>query len=329
LKEKQIADKLLKEEVISESTYQKINSSFSGQLFSVGLEVKTLLYIGILLLSTGLGVLVYKNIDSIGHVAIISFIAIISIACIFYANTKRQPYTNGKVILTSTLADYMLLLGCLTFATFMGYLQYQFSAFGPHNEISFLIPAILFFTMAYYFDHIGVLSMAITALAGFVGVTITPLQVLSSNDLSGERIIFSGIFLGAVLVCSALVLDKKNIKKHFTFTYLNFAMHLLFISILAGMFMDNIWYLFVPILALFSFLVIRYAYSERSFYFLVFAIIYTYIGLSDLFFRVLFSMDRQGDSFILLIPAYFIATSVYIVMFLRRANKKIKPHDNI
>lgn len=325
----QIAEKLFKEQAIREPSYQKISSANTSRLFSVGIELRSILYIGILALSTGLGILVYKNIDSIGHIAVISFIALLSAGCFAYCFTKRLPYSNQKVVSSNTLADYILLLGCLTFATFMGYLQYEFSAFGPHNEIAFLIPAIIFFTVAYYYDHVGVLSMAITAFAGFIGITITPLQLLDHNDFSSNQIIFSGLGLGAVLVCTALVLDKKDIKKHFTFTYLNFSMHLLFVSALAGLFTSDIWAMFIPILALFVFLVIRHAYKERSFYFLLFAVLYAYIGVSYIFFKGLWSVDHSGDSMIFLVPLYFIGTSIYMVIFLRGVNKKFKPNDNL
>jgi hypothetical protein len=72
----------------------------------------------------------------------------------------------------------------------------------------------------------------------------------------------------------------------------------------------------------------RYAYKEKSFYFLLFTVIYLYIGVSIVFFRVMANIDH-GDSLILLGPMYFIASAVYVVVFLRGANKKFKPHDNL
>ncbi len=324
----QIAEKLLKDQAIGEESYQKISASYNSRLFSIGIELRSILYIGILALTSGLGVLVYKNIDSIGHVAVVAFIALVSAGCFAWCYTKRQPYSNQKVQSNNTLADYILLLGCLTFATFMGYLQYQFSVFGPHNEIAFLMPAILFFTIAYYYDHIGVLSMAITALAGFIGITITPLRLLDSNDFSSARIILSGLGLGGALVGAAIILNNRDIKKHFTFTYLNFAIHLLFISTIAGLCTEDFWPAYILALGLFTFLVMRYAYKEKSFYFLLFTVIYLYIGVSIVFFRVMANIDH-GDSLILLGPMYFIASAVYVVVFLRGANKKFKPHDNL
>jgi len=324
MKDTTIAEKLFKEGAIGEASYQKVSASYATRLFSVGLEVRTILYLGILLLTSGLGVLVYKNIDSIGHLAIIAFIALVSLGCFAYAYTKRMPYSNQKVISAGVLVDYVLLLGCLTFGTFMGYLQYQYSTFGPHHEIAFLIPAILFFAIAYYFDHIGILSMAITAIAGFIGVVITPTALLSENDFSSERIIYSGLALGIALVATALTLNKRLIKSHFTFTYLNFAMHMLFIACLAGLFLNRGQILFMLPLALFVFLVIQYAYKEKSFYLLLFSLIYGYIGVTYLFFYLFLIRSNLGDSLIALVPMYFIGSAGGAIVFLRNANKKMR-----
>ena len=225
-----IAEKLNKDGTLSESGLQKIKSVYDGRFFSVGFELRTLLSAGIVLFSSGIGVLVYKNIDTIGHLVVILFIAAVSADCLGYCYMKRPPYSNEKVVSTKMLNDYILLLGCLTFVTFTVYLQYQYSVFGNMNGISMLLPAILFFALAYLFDHLGVLSLAITCLAAFVGITITPIQLLQKNDFSSENIIFSGLAIGALLLAAATILSNRNIKKHFKFTYFNFATHLLFVS---------------------------------------------------------------------------------------------------
>jgi hypothetical protein len=329
LKELEIAEKLYKEDVIGESSYQNIKTANSNRLFSIGIELRSILYIGILLLSTGLGILVYKNIDTIGHLAVLLFIALLSLGCYAYCYVKRMPYSNQKVPSPNILNDYILLLASLSFATFMGYLQYQYSAFGPHNEIAFLIPAIIFFTVAYYFDHIGILSMAITALAGFAGISISPIKLLESNDFSSDNIILTGLGLGILLVAIALILRKRNVKSHFTFTYFNFAIHLLFVSCLAGLFTFNAWFIFLLILALLVFVAGWYAFKERSFYFLLFTVLYAYIGISYVCIRGLVALDRSSDLIILTGPLYFIATSILMIVFLVRISKKFKPNDNI
>jgi len=47
----------------------------TGKPFSLHWELKTLLYLGVLLLNLGLGYLIYDNIDNIGHNAVMVAIA--------------------------------------------------------------------------------------------------------------------------------------------------------------------------------------------------------------------------------------------------------------
>jgi len=322
-----IAEKLVKEGPLSEASFQKIKLAYSGRFFSVGFEVRTLLYIGILLLSTGLGVLVYKNIDSIGHLAVILFIAAISFTCLGYCYMKRKPYSNEKVVSEKMLNDYILLLGCLTFVTFTGYLQYEYAVFGNFNGIAILLPAILFFALAYLVDHLGVLSMAITCLAAFVGITITPTELLQKNDFSSRDIIFSGLALGAFLLAIAAILSSRNIKKHFKFTYFNFGTHLLFVSCLAGMFCFDSWLLFFALLiALVSFS-LWHANKDKSFYFLLFTVLYGYIGLTYLIFRILEKMP--GSLSLSIAYIYVIGSSSMIILFLISTGKKFKKNAGI
>jgi hypothetical protein len=69
-------EKLQTNGFISEESLVKLKAHENSKLFSLHWELKTILYLGILLLSGGLGILVYKNIDTIGHTAILVFIGL-------------------------------------------------------------------------------------------------------------------------------------------------------------------------------------------------------------------------------------------------------------
>jgi hypothetical protein len=324
LNDKDIATSLLADSSISEESFKRIEASRSSALFSLNFELKTLLYAGVLLLSSGLGVLIYKNIDSIGHMAIILFIAAISIGCFIYCIRKSVPYSNIKVESPGIMFDYTLLFGCLTFVSFMGYLQYQYSIFGDFNGLAALIPALVFFTAAYYFDHLGVLSMAITTFAAYIGIAITPLELLKDNDFSGDRLIYSGLVLGVFLVGIATLLAKRNIKKHFTFTYLNFSIHMLFVFCLAGLFKDEAPIIFIPLFLALTGIGLWQSFSEKSFYFMLLAVLYGYIGVSYIMIKIMEPMFRGADNGIFLLFFYFIGSSVAVIMFLRNINKRLK-----
>jgi hypothetical protein len=326
--ETRIVQFLSEEGRISEDSAQKVTTDLESGLFSIGFELRAILSIGVLLLSSGLGLLIYKHIDSIGHMAVISIIASISFICLGYSYKGRMPYSHAQVTSPGMIYDYVLLLGCLTFSTFIIYLQYAYAFFGSHQGMPMLLPAILFFYLAYYFDHIGVLSLAIVSFAGFIGIAITPTELLQKNDFSDSAMIFSGLGLGIALAGSAILLSARDIKSHFKFTYFNFATHLLFISCLAGLFMLSYWWLFALLMVPLFTISYIHAVRDRSFYFLLFSVLYGYIAVSDVFFRIL-RFDDEGIGMAYLGLLYLMGSSVYMIIFLIRSNKKFKEHADI
>lgn len=310
---------------VSGASLQKIKAAQSNKLFSLHWELKTMLYLGVLLLSGGLSILVYKNIDTIGHQVILFVIAAVCAGCFFYCFKKKLPYSNEKVLSPDSFFDYILLLGCLTFVTFVGYLQFQYNVFGNRYGLATFIPMLVLFFTAYYFDHLGVHSMAITTLAAWAGIAVTPARILQKNDFNSETIIITGFFLGLCLIAAGYFSASKKIKQHFEFTYSNFGTHILFISTLAGMFhFDTIYLLLFLVLGGISYFFYRKAIKERSFYYLLILSLYLYIGLSYCVIRLIFDTGNTGIGSVYLLCLYFILSATGLIFFLIRMNKKIK-----
>ncbi|MEO6313801.1 MAG: DUF2157 domain-containing protein [Chitinophagaceae bacterium] len=309
--------------LISDAALERVKTTTKNKLFSLHWELRTLLYLGVLLLSGGLGILVYKNIDTIGHTFILLFIALISAGGFFYCLKTKLPFSMGRVAPPNAFFDYVLLLACLSFVTFIGYLQFQYGFFGNRYGLVTFIPMLVLFIAAYYFDHIGILSLAITSLCAWAGITVTPTHILKDNDFESTTIIVTGLVLGTGLVATGVMTRLRNIKAHFGFTYTNFGMHLLFISVLAGMFTFGILYLlWFLLLAGVAFYFYKEAIREKSFYILVVLTLYGYIGLTYAIIRVLTWNSDMGGIYLTFL--YFIGTAVGLVLFLIRMNKKIK-----
>jgi hypothetical protein len=318
-------NRLHAEGLISASSHQKIQERSSVRLFSLHWELKTILYLGVLLLSGGLGILVYKNIDTIGHQVILLFIALICAGSFMYCFKRKLPFSRKKVEPPNAFFDYILLLGCLMLITFIAYIQFQYTVFGTRYGLATFIPMVLLFFTAYYFDHLGVLSLAITNLAAWMGITVTPTHILESNDFNSSTIIFTAILLGVLLIAAGMASVKTHIKKHFEFTYTNFGMHILFIAVIAAMFQFEQFYLlsFIVLLGV-AYFFYRKSVNKRSFYFLLIATIYTYIGTSWVVIKLLDNMGGFSMGVIYLALIYFIVSGIALVMFLMRTNKKLK-----
>jgi hypothetical protein len=319
-----IFEKLYREGLLSEASLERVRTHIRQQFFSLHYELKTILYLGVLLVSTGLGMLIYKNIDTIGHQAVIALILLVSAGSFTYCIKRTLPFSWGKVEAPTPFFDYILLLGCLTFITLVGYTQVQYTILGERYGLVFFIPMVVLFISAYYFDHIGVLTMAITNLAAWCGIAITPDKILSDNNFNDTSLIFTGLLLGAFQVVVSYLSQRFLIKAHFAFTYANFAAHLLFISCLAAMVaFEDVYFLWFVILIGISIFFYRKALADRSFYFVLILTLYTYIGLGYVVVRnMLYSSLDEGVLYLTLI--YFIGSAIGLIFFLINQNKKIK-----
>ena len=307
----QLLYQLQSEGSLSEEEAEKIKMQEAGKPFSLHWELKTLLYVGVLLLNIGLGVLVYQNIDTFGHAILITVIGLVCTACFWYCWKHRQPFSMGMVESPTPYFDYVLMLGCFTFLIFEGYLQSQYQVFGTRYGLATFIPTVLFFATAYFFDHRGVLSLAITTFSAWLGVTVTPRDLLEKNDFDSPSLIKIAALLGAVLALAGLVFAQRNWKKHFTGTYLNFSIHFYAIAALSGLFHLNQPLVWIPVLLVGLAFFIWYAQRTKSFYFLLAALIYGYIGLTYCFFQyVMTDFNIYGAIF------YFLISGTALVFFL-------------
>ena len=311
--------------LIDAATLHNIEAHEKTAPISVYQDLLIVLYAGIFLLTTGLGIIMYKNMDSIGHTAIVIALAVSCLGCFYYVLQKSPGFRPTKVESPNVLYDYIVLLGCLLLLILLGYLQVQYGLFGNRWGMATFVPMLVLFATAYYFDHIGVLSMAITNLAAWVGISITPLHLLKDNNFNSHAIIFSGVFLSIVFIATALLSEQKNFKKHFAFTYKNFGYHLFFVAAIAAMVVFNSWYLVIFIfLVAAGFFLYRLALKSHSFYLFVITALYLYAALSYVVIKNLLTFDRQGEAMIYLVLMYLIASAIGLVMFIMKNNKTIR-----
>jgi hypothetical protein len=306
-----ILQKLAGTGIISDQQATLIAEYEQKKPFSIHWELRSVLYIGILLFSTGTGLIIYENIDTIGHQVIIAAIAAITCSCFFYVYRHSLPYSNDEAKSPVKLADYILLLGCTTFLALEGYLQFQYTVFGARYGLAILIPTIIFFFCAYRFDHKGTLSMAITGLASWLGLTIAPMSILAENDFTEGRLLITAILLGTSLVGIGWISELKKVKKHFAFSYMFFGGNLACIASIIGLFTHDVKIVYLLIgLVLSCFFVLR-ARQQQSLVFLLMGVIYGYIIITYSLFTVL-----GHDIAFLLSSFYFMASSVGVIIFL-------------
>ena len=314
---KRSLNNLLELGILEKETHEKLIAIQERKVFSVYVELRTLLYLGVLLFSTGVGILIYKNIGQVGHYAslllLISGIAV----CLFYVTKHQVPYNNKRVEEVNPYADYVLLLGCLLLLSVLGYLQFLFGIFNDYLGLISLLAAITFFAMAYRYDHLGVLSMAITAFAGFWGIAVSPMHWYDFDFFNQLGLQWTGVFLGVGLFAAGLVLEKLDIKKHFLKTYLNFAIIIAFVGSNSLLFRGDDNFL-IALLQLGAALALGfYSLKVKTMLYMIYAFVFGYIALTYLIFTTL-------DFEIQLFLVYLFASCVLFIAFVINLRKKFK-----
>jgi hypothetical protein len=274
---------LKEKNLLSEDQFKHLEPIYSGKILSVFYELRIILYLGVMLLTTGVGILIYKNIGDLGHLISITALFILTALCFYYAIKNEQPYTNQKVSPPTPYYDYIVLLGCLLFISVLSYLQFQYALFDDGMGATTLVTAAFFFYAAYRFDHLGVASLAIAALASFWSISISPQKWYSGDFFSESNLHITAMVFAAVVAGIALLLDRKGIKQHFTFTYLNFCSLIFLIGALSGMFIDDhIYIIYLILLYIGCAMIAYYAHLKKSFLFILYAFVFGYIGTTYL-----------------------------------------------
>ena len=310
-----VLDELNKQSILPLEQAAEIGRIEQKKPFSLHWELRAILYAGILLLSSGLGLLIYDNFDRIGHGALLAAIAAACAGSFWFAWQHCPAWALTQTSSRSAFGDYALILACLLFLTLEGYAQYAYNMFGNRYGLVTLLPALIFLPLAYRFDHRGVLGMALTALISWVGVTVRPLELYFKTNFFNQTTVFSAIALSLLLMGVALLLERRRIKPHFTYTYLTMSGNLLMVALLGGLFNFEtlrLWFALGLVVACFAF--DRYfrmgrQAGEGSFVFLLMSLIYGYIGVTYLFFHYLH--PAEGSYY-----WYFIITGVALVYYL-------------
>lgn len=321
-------DGLLERGLIGEISYDRLNNAAKTIKISLHGEIRVLLYLGILLISSGAGVLVYKHIDQLGHLVIVGALAMACLSCFAYSFWWRNK-TSGTSNPTSVLFDYILLLGSLLLLILIGYLQSQFQVFGNRWGLASFIPMVLLFATAYYFDHKGVLSLAIINLAAWAGITVNKGTMYGISELNHSGTIITAGLLSAALILWANFVKSRTIKPHFSDTYRQFGFHGLFISVIAGEVHFTTYYL-AWLLLLFAagYYFLKKAFEENSVYVMVITCLYLYVGISYVFTAKLFS-SLPGDGELYANLFYYLITGISMAFLLSFLNKKIKSNGRL
>ena len=210
------------------------------ELVSVQVEIRALLYLGVLLLTSGVGIFVVEHHADIGRWAIAGSIAVASTACLVWVIRSAPPFSWGEVESPSVAFDYVLLLGLLLFASDLAYVEAQFTLLGPRWVHHLLVVASVYVVAAYRWDSRVVLSLGLSTLAAWRGVSVSVMaHSLGAGDAGELRV--NAVVLGLLYVIAAVLSVRLDRKAHFEEIFGNAGLLLLFGGLVSGVLSDLDW----------------------------------------------------------------------------------------
>jgi hypothetical protein len=277
--------------------------------FSLFLELNILLYAGILAFVAGLGWTVSTWSQQLGDVLVLAILTAMLAACFWYCFSRAPAWSPGETPSPSLVLDYVLYLGALIWSVELAYLENRFHLFSGQPDLYLLVSAGLFFFLAYRFDNRFVLTLALSSLAGWFGLTISHWPSHQDASYRQYAILYSLLVGGA-----GATLQRRGLKPHFFGAYLNIAANVLFWALLSGVFSRDgyiVWLLFLLAVCGAS---LAWGLARRQFSFVAYAAVYGYVGVSAI-------LIRNMNDFTAIVGYFFVTGVAMLVMLVLIARR--------
>jgi hypothetical protein len=274
---------------ITPAQYDVLTAMVRREHVSVHLELSTLWYLGVLSFVGGLGWTMRAYVADLGDAAILSLLSLIVTAAFAYCFAKAAPYANTEVESPNLALDYILYLGCLVLSAEISYLEYRFHIFDNwHHHL--LIVSAIFGGLAYRFDNRFVLSLALSSLAGWLGLRVSGFDVIAADSLRATALLYGGFVAGL-----GIWLNRQGIKTHFLDVYLHLATLVVLAALASGIGEPGVGLIYLGVLLSLCSATIALGIRYRKFAFVTYGVLYGYGAVS---YKLLGYMDAAAATFL-------------------------------
>lgn len=246
--------------------------------FSLCVELRLMAWLGVMMLAGGVGLIIKNNYDRIGPLVIALLIGVAGAGCYALAAWRRRKGKAGAV------DDFVVLLGALLISADVGFIESQFGVFGSQWHRHLLILAVLHGIAAYWFDSRSVLTLSISALAGWLGVQ----QTVSGLLFSTRAVDFAvRAFVCAIAILIWREIDRqRRTSRSFERVFEHFAANFAFVGTFALMFEDRTRWAGIFLALVLAALAIRYGFARRAESFVIYGYLYGAVAFDVLIVQV-------------------------------------------
>jgi len=221
--------------VLGEDQAVRLGRVSRRELVSVRPEIRAALYVGVLLLVSGVGLFFRANYSRLGPFTIAGLVGLAAGACLAWTWRRSAAFSWGEAESPHAAFDYVLLLGALLAAADLAYVESQTGLLGPAWPWHLLVVAVFYAALAFRFDSRMLLSLALASFAAWRGVSLSlPRMSLGAGDAA--RLRWEALATGALFAAAGIVSARTARKAHFEDVWVNGGVLLVLGGLLSGAF---------------------------------------------------------------------------------------------
>lgn len=317
---------LFEKNYINPNQKEEIDRYRNLKLFSLHNELNFFLYLSVLIFTSGIGILIYQNIDTLGHTVLILLLALLTFICFYFSFKKSPDFKKEQTKFENPIMDYLVLTANLLSCSLITYLQFQYNTFGTNYSLATIIPTVVGLFSGYYFDNKNVVSLAITGLAASIGLSVSPQSLLQNEFYNTQNLSYSAIALGLFLLCWNYYSNKTALKTHFSILFITFALHLLSISCLNNLFGTTYPYIFGIILGLSTLYFYQISKQIKAVSVFFFTVLYAFIAFNYIMVQLIdhFITTSVFEALLFFYPFYIIGSIYGFIQLIKNFNKNIQ-----
>ncbi len=199
---------------------------------SVRAELRLTLYLGVLLVLAGVGLLVRESYASLGPLGLAVLLGLAAAGCLALVVGRAPAFSWGQVASPHLAFDYLLLLGLLLAAADLAFVEWKFTPLGANWPWHLLIVSLVLLAAAVRYDSRVVFSLALSTFAAWRGVSVSRLHELLD---AGATLRWNALACGALCVLLGFLLVQSGRKPHFEPVAVHLGWLLAFGALISGL----------------------------------------------------------------------------------------------
>ncbi|MEO8500053.1 MAG: hypothetical protein ABI565_04005 [Vicinamibacteria bacterium] len=187
-----------------------------GELVSLSSAIHALLYLGVVAVTSGVGLLFRNEIEHLGPLTIAVSILAMAALCLGWVARHSPPFSRGEVVSPHFAFDYVLALGALLAGGDLAFIESQFSPLGDQWAYHLLLISAFYAALAFRFDSRTMFALSLTAFAAWRGVAATSVEraVFGFFDET-DAVRLNALLCGLLFVALGRELSRQRLKAHF------------------------------------------------------------------------------------------------------------------